>query len=200
MLFRAEVRTTAQYLLTSALTAQAATITTSKDTPVPVGKGSSVIIYTDDTKDSTGVGTPPQFRTKVLTTVEIIAEGKTKDEAEALCDTLCELTEIALLSSPLFVMFFEQIDSVDTRTDYRGVDSKVHTFSAVIEIKAHAGEIFEPTITAMLGGMNIYVDSVNVFDPAGTYDPPFDYPVAAEPRAAGPDGRIEISGSLDTTG
>lgn len=199
MLFRAEVRTTAQYLLTSALTAQAAIVTTSKDTPVPTGKTPSIIVYTDDTKSGLG-GTPPQFRTDVLTTVEIIAEGKTKDEAETLCDTLCELTEIALLSSPLFVMFFEQIDSVDTRTDYRGVDSKVHTFSAVIEIKAHASEIFEPTITATLGGMNIYVDSVNIFDPNGTYEPPFDYPVADAPRAAGPDGRIEISGSLDTTG
>jgi hypothetical protein len=40
--------------------------TSSKDTPVPDGKTPAIIVYTDDHKLGLG-GTPPQFRTTVLT-------------------------------------------------------------------------------------------------------------------------------------
>lgn len=197
MLFRATVRTTALTLLTDAIIQAGAQTASSKDTAVPSGKTPSVIVYTDDIKEGNG-GSPPQFRTNVLTTVEVVAEGKTKDEAEALCDTLCETVENTLLGTPAFVRLFEGIDSVETRTDYRATDSRLHVFTAVIEIKAHVSEIFEPVIEQVFSGLNVYIDSVNVFDANGSYTPPFDYPVAPAPRESGPDGRAEISGSIDT--
>lgn len=196
MLFRAQVRTTALGLLTAAITQAGAQKASSKDTPVPSGKTPSIIVYTDDVKEGNGEA-PPQFRTTVLTTVEVIAEGKTKDLAESLCDTLCDTVETALLGAPAFVSLFEKIASVETRTDYRAVEAKLHTFTAVIEIKAYATEIFEPVIATDLAGLNIYVDSVNIFDPAGTYTGQEPFTVPGPPRSAGPDGRPEISGSQD---
>lgn len=195
MLFRAQVRTAALTLLTAAVTQAGAQKTSSKDTPVPSGKTPSIVVYTDDVKEGNGTA-PPQFRTSVLTTVEVIAEGATKDAAEALCDALCETVETALLGAPAFVSLFEAIDSVETRLDYRGVNTNKHTFVAVIEIKGHTTEIFEPSITTDLKGMNIYVDSVNIFDPNGNYggQEPFQFPDA--PRTSGPDGRPEIVGSV----
>lgn len=195
MLYRAQVRKTALELLTAAITQAGAQKTSSKDTPVPSGKTPAIVVYTDDVKEGDGEA-PPQFKTTVLTTVEIIAEGKTKDDAETLCDTLCETTENALLGGIPFVKLFEKILSVETKTDYRAVDAKLHTFMAVIEIKGRVSEIFEPTITTDLSGMNIYVDSVNIFDPSSNYggQEPFQYPDA--PRTEGPDGRPEISGTI----
>jgi hypothetical protein len=195
MLYRAQVRTTALELLTAAITQAGAQKTSSKDTPVPSGKTPSIVVYTDDVKEGDG-GSPPQFKTTVLTTVEVVAEGKTKDEAEALLDALCETVEDALLGGIPFVKLFEKLLSVETKTDYRGIDTKLHSFIGVIEIKGQVTEIFEPTITTDLGGMNIYVDSVNIFDPNGNYggQEPFQFPDA--PRTSGPDGRPEISGSV----
>lgn len=200
MLFRGEVRCTAVYLLQYALEGNGATVTSSRDTPVQAGKPiltRSVEVYVDDKKTGTGTA-PPQFRTDVLTVIEINIEGRTKDEAEALNDTFCEIIENTLLNGgSLFVKHFEMIDNVDSRPAYRAIDSKRHLFSTVIEISAHATEIFEPTVTDNLAGVNIYVDSVNMFDPSGTYEPPFDYPINDEPRTAGPDGRVEISGTAE---
>lgn len=195
MLFRAQVRTTALQLLTAAITQAGAQVTSSKDTPVQSGATPQIIVYTDDVKEGTGTA-PPQFRTTVLTVVEIIVEAVDKDSAEALCDALCETAENTLLGTPAFVKLFEAIDSVETRIDYRALDSAQHTFSAVIEIKGHSTEIFEPTITDVIAGMNIYVDSINIFDPNGNYGgkEPFQFPDA--PRTAGPDGRPEIVGSV----
>ena len=195
MLFRAQVRTTALELITAALSQAGVNTTTSEDAPVQTGQTPSIIVYTDDVKEGNGTA-PPQFRTTVLTTVEIIVEGQTKDAAETLCDTLCESVENALLGGPAFVKLFEAIDSVDSRTDYRAVDSAQHAFTAVIEIKGHTTEIFEPAIATDLTGMNIYVDSVNIFDPNGNYggQEPFQFPDA--PRTSGPDGRPEIVGSV----
>lgn len=194
MLFRAQVRSVALTLLQAAITQAGATVTTSKDAPVQAGTTPSIVIYTDDEKTGTGTA-PPQFRTDVLTTVEVTVEATTKDAAEALSDTLCETVENTLLGTPAYVMLFEQIDHVESRVDYRGDGAKKHTFVAVVEIKGHATEIFEPSITQVITGMNIYVDSQNIFDPNGTYAPPFNYPVADPTRGHGPDGRIEIGGS-----
>lgn len=196
MLFRAEVRTVALELLTAAVTQAGAEKTSSKDTPIMAGNTANIVVYTDDNKVGLG-GTPPQFRTMVLTTVEIIAEGKTKDEAETLLDSLCDTVETALFSNPRYVRLFEQIEGVDTRTEYRGLNARLHTFAAVMEIKGYATEIFEPSITDTLKGLNVYVDSVNVVDREGTYAPPFDYPVQPAPRILGPEGRPEASFSVD---
>lgn len=196
MLFRAQARIAALDMLRGAITTGGAEFVTSKDTPVQAATPLSIIVYTDDSKE--GIGTaPPSFRTTVLTTVEINAQGRSKDAAEALCDEACDLAENALLNGgSAFQKLFSGIDSVETHCDYRGLDNKSHTFTAVIEIRGHALETFEPVITTQLSGATVYVDSVNIFDPNGTYEPPFDYPVADPPRASGPDGRTEIQASI----
>jgi hypothetical protein len=196
MLFRAQVRTVGITLLQAAITQAGAQFSTSKDTPVEAGLTPAIIVYTDDRKVGVGAS-PPQFRTRVLTTVEITVEGDTLASAEALLDTLCELTENTLLGSPAFIRLFEGIDSVETRIEYRGVDAERHTFAAVIEIEGHVTEIFEPTIEQPLNGINVYVDSINIFDKEGTYVPPFVYPVGDAPRPSGPDGRPEGGFTVD---
>jgi hypothetical protein len=96
-----------------------------------------------------------------------------------------------------FVSLFEQIDKADTFTDYAGAEKKAHVFSATIEIKGHAHERFEPVVTQSLSGLNVYVDSVNIFDPAGDYTGDTPFAAAPAPRASGPDGRAEIAASID---
>lgn len=199
MLFRAQVRNTALSLLQTAITVSGATFFTSKDTPVEADTGAptrEIIVYTDDRKTGLG-GTPPQFKTEVLTVIEITVEDDSKDAAEAMLDTLCETVEDTLFGTPDFVKLFELIDSVETISTYKGVNAARHTFTSVTEIRAHATEIFEPTITETLKGVNVYVDSVNVFDPNGTYVPPFNYPVSDPQRPRGPDGRVEAGGKVE---
>lgn len=201
MIFRAQVRNKALQLLQAAITTAGATFTSSKDTPVeggdPTTPAREIIVYTVDRK--TGIGdVPPQFKTEVLITIEVSVEDETKDAAEALTDSLCEIVENTLLGNTQFTSLFEGFDSVETDMNYRGTAATMHTFTAVIEIKAHVTEIFEPTdITDPLSGVNIYVDSVNVFDPNGAFNPPFAYGVSDAPRGRGPDGRDEICGKVD---
>lgn len=197
MLFRAQVRTVALGLLSAAATSAGATVEGSKDNPIQGDKPTaSIVLYVDDTKQGIGVS-PPQFSTRVTMSIAIRVEGKSKAEAESKCDTLSELVENTLLGSPAFVGLFEAIESVDSQTDYNATEGKRHAFSADIDIVAHTTEIFEPTIDQALTGINLYVDSVNIFDATGDYtgDEPFD--VAAPPRAQGPDGRPEVSANID---
>jgi hypothetical protein len=196
MRFPVQVRVKSLELLSAAITQAGATKTSSKDTPVQSGKGPAIIVYTDDHKQGLG-SAPPTFRTTVLLSIELIAEGKTKDDAEALCDSLCEIAENTLLGTPAFVKLFEMITEVDTRTEYRGENSRLHTAAAVMELKGYCTEIFEPSLTVDLTGINVYVDSVNVFDPAGNYPGEIPFDVSDAPRDRGPDGRPEISGSVD---
>ena len=276
MLWRAQLRKTAQQLIKSALQTQGATVSSSQDVPVPSGKMPLVTVYTDDKKLGE-YGSEPQFRTNGMVTIEVSVEASTAAAAEAQLDTLCELIQNALLGATppalvacsvtfgdnvitvpqgvaaniapgfpvlgqgagqdnyvvsvnapdneitlandinqpsqangtgtlqlsfgYFPALFEQIDSVDTFTDYEGLGNANHLAKAVIEIVGHTHERFDmtPALTLDLNGLNIYVDSVNVFDPNGTYtdqDGPFN-PAAPAPRDAGPDGRAEITMTVD---
>lgn len=96
-----------------------------------------------------------------------------------------------------FIGLFEKIDSFQIFTDDGAVDKKNHVFGATIDIVGHTHEIFEPIAPQSLSGLNVYVDSINIFDPTGTYvtgtesgEEPF--AGIAAPRTAGPDGRPEI--------
>lgn len=197
-LFRKRVRDETTALLTAAAVAAHATVTSSKDTPVQSGTTPWFIVYTDDKKHSLGNAGAPEFRTDVLISIEIRAEGASQADAESQGDTLCQIAENALLGDPAFVSMFEQIDLVETFVEYKGTEGAKHVFSGVIEITAHATEIFEPTINADLEGFNLYVDSVNIFDPNHNYPGQEPFIVPAAPRTSGPDGRPEISGQVDT--
>jgi hypothetical protein len=116
-------------------------------------------------------------------------EGKTKDAAEAMCDTLCELTENTLFSTPAFVRLFEQIDEVDTRTEYRGVETRVHTAVGRDGDQGLCHRDLRTHLDVDLTGINIYVDSVNIFDPQGDYTGQIPFDIPGPPREIGPDGR-----------
>lgn len=190
-----QVRDTAIALLQNAITASGAQFSTSKDTPVEAGLTPSIICYTDSRMVGLGMA-PPQFRRHTLLTVEVTVEGDDKPTVEGLSDTLCELVENTLLGTPQFVMLFEKIETVEWQFTWSGVNTERHTFTGVCEIVGTISERYEPTLPD-LTGINIYVDSIDIADLAGTYTPPFNYPVAAAHREAGPDGRAEISGKID---
>lgn len=103
-----------------------------------------------------------------------------------------------LLTFGSFVRLYEAIDDVNTFTDYEAGENANHIASATIEIVGHTHEVFQPCGTTDLAGVNIYVDTVNLFDPNGTYTD-LEGPFAgnAAPRTSGPDGRPEISVELE---
>lgn len=97
-----------------------------------------------------------------------------------------------------FADLFEQIDKVETFTEEARVETENHVMSATIEIVGHISERFEPVIRDALNGIDLYIDSVNIFSPGGTFTgEPF--PVPSAPRTTGPDGRTEIPASIDLT-
>jgi hypothetical protein len=100
-----------------------------------------------------------------------------------------------------FVALFEKIESVDTFPRGHSFDGGSGTFTtrATIRIAGYVHEIFEPVRGPSLGGINLYVDSINIFDPNGDFTGQEPFTVAPAPRTAGPDGRPEIVADIDTT-
>jgi hypothetical protein len=100
-----------------------------------------------------------------------------------------------------FVALFEKIESVDTWPRGRSFDagSGVFTARATICINGFVHEIFEPARGPSLSGINLYIDSINIFDPNGDFSGQEPFTVAPAPRTAGPDGRPEIVADVDTT-
>jgi hypothetical protein len=199
MLWRAQLRSTALALLTTALQGGGARVVSSKDTPAPDAALPSISIFVDDTK-AFDYGSAPEARTTALISIEVECSGNTKDAAEALLDTLCEAVENTLFGTPEFVRLFEMIDSCETFTEYKGVNGKRHFAGATIDIKGHTHESWQPGVGADFSGLDIYVDSVNVFDPNGDYGgaEPFEID-NPPPRDKGPDGRPEIGATVDPT-
>lgn len=198
MLFRAQVRDTAKTILAAALQAAGAAVTVEEDAPVPGAdsgalEGSSASVSSSDDTAVQGAGQPsiilyvsdskgggslssPQFRTNLTMNIEVRCGASSKQTAEALCDTLCDLIENALLGSHDFVALFEQIDGFETAPDYNGTDGGSHIFMADITLTGHTSERFEPTITTNLSKLNIYLGTA--VDPA---DPPFaQIPISTE--------------------
>ena len=97
-----------------------------------------------------------------------------------------------------FVALFEQIDSVDTYPRHRGLEGGTYAARSTIGIVGYVHEIFEPVRGPDLSGINLYVDSINIFDPNGDFEGQEPFTVASAPRTAGPDGRPEIVADLDT--
>lgn len=96
-----------------------------------------------------------------------------------------------------FIALFEQIDAVKRFPDYHGENRK-HIFTDTIEVHGHVHEVFEPAVGPSLTGLNLYVDSVNIFDASSDFPgaEPFTG-IAPAPRESGPDGRPEIAASID---
>lgn len=91
MLWRVMLRATAEALIINALQAAGATVSvsTSKDTPVTADR-SELSVYVDEEKEGIGGGAP-EFRTHGHVTIEIRAQGSSKQQAEALLDQFCEI-------------------------------------------------------------------------------------------------------------
>jgi hypothetical protein len=96
-----------------------------------------------------------------------------------------------------FIGLFERIERVKTYTHDGVYDKKRHEFGATIEIVGRTHEIFDLEPTQSLSGLNIWVDSINVFDPSGAHageEGPFGG--NNPPRESGPDGRPEIATTI----
>lgn len=97
-----------------------------------------------------------------------------------------------------FVGLFERIDSFDTYPRRSALDGDSYVAAATINIVGYVHETFEPARGPDLSGINLYVDSINIFDPNGDFDGQEPFSVAPAPRSAGPDGRPDIQAVIDT--
>lgn len=102
-----------------------------------------------------------------------------------------------------FIALFERIDEVKSFPEYKGSENKKHIVMDTVEFHGHVHELFEPAIAQNLNGLNLYIDSVNIFDPNEEY-PAGEFPtgepftgIAAAPRTSGPDGRPEVGAQID---
>lgn len=148
----------------------------------------------------------PQF--DVYATLEITARTKSPalvgDEgskvALAAVEALKGQIEVALINNPTIWadpnggQRIEQFSSVDSEvnTSSEG-DMPMAELLMNIDVKFYQGpEDFYPIVGDPLTSVGVHVDTVNVFDPTGTYpDPPFPEQVNPAPRTEGPDGRDE---------
>lgn len=97
-----------------------------------------------------------------------------------------------------FVGLFERIESVDTYSTARGMEDDIYVAREIIRVVGHVHETFEPARGPDLGGINLYADSINIFDPNGDFEGQEPFAVASAPRTAGPDGRPDIVANVDT--
>lgn len=130
--------------------------------------------------------------------VETVNDDGTVTAAKPIClKNQTAGTATLQLTFGSFVALYERIDRVRTYNDDGAVDKKNYTFGATIEIVGHTHERFDPCVALDLNGVNIYVDTVNFFDPTGVYtgdEGPFAGTPA--PRTTGPDGRPEITAQV----
>jgi hypothetical protein len=163
MLWRVQIRNTTVTLL-AGVVQDAGAVVPNKDTPTPDTKQSSIAVFVDD-KKAFDYGGAPEARTTATVTIDVSAYGKSKEEAEALLDTLCGLIEDTLFGSPTFVQLFEMIDSCSSFSDYKGAEGKYHFAFSTIEIKGHTHETWATPAGADLSGLNIIVASFDPNDP-----------------------------------
>lgn len=191
-----------------------ATLSLSATWPSQMGKPSAaapqllLYAFSEKNKSLALAGTNPQFERTLTLVVEARIElavnetnlALTADTAAAdplgdTLDRLCGAVKTALLTNAPFVSLFEHIGDCETALKPDGTGAR-QIENAYVAFDLVDTEEFEPVITTRLSGLNLWVDALNVFDPNGTYTPPFPYTPPAAPRTTGPDGRVEIGGEI----
>lgn len=144
-----------------------------------------------DRKESVTRGAP-EFTTTV--TIEIDARVGAADpgDAQDAIEALCYAIEQALLTNQGLIRLCNQVVSYDTKIEI-SADGRVHFGGATIQVGFELPEMYDPferRAPPALTRFGLHFDAASPFDATGNYPSPA-FPVAAAPRAAGPDGRDE---------
>lgn len=144
---------------------------------------------------------PMNFTTTVVLEVKMAVGAPTAEAAQDDLEDLGSRVEDALYSNVAFVKLIQQVANVTSQAAYSS-DGLKHIASLDMAISLESFEAFEPHLeeASPLKGLDVVVDSVNVYDANGSYTGmPFPSSVQAAPRTSGPDGRAEGGLSLDLT-
>lgn len=144
---------------------------------------------------------PMDFTTTVVLEVKMAVEAATAEAAQDDLEVLGARVEDALYSDVSLVALLQQVANVTTQAAYSS-DGLKHIASLDMAISLESFEAFEPHAEASipLEGMDVVVDSVNVYDVNGSYtQTPFPSSVQAPPRTSGPDGRAEGGLNIELT-
>jgi hypothetical protein len=179
----------------------------------------ALLVYTRSERKESKLRGPPEYDTTLPLTIGIRFEGDSAPAALAGAEALEETVEAALLSSQPFMTQLQQVAFIDKSIEVTS-GGKKHLAEITLDLGLEYFEAFEWNCTgtnglgyfpipesppAILSGpvinllqVNVTLDSINVFDPTGTYPPgEFASSVTPAPRTQGPDGRAE--GTLQIT-
>jgi hypothetical protein len=170
-----------------------------RDWPIN-SKDMPALLVSDEREESRSRGAVgfPAFHTTAIITVDGRVEGTVSGDSDAALAavkaglaTLRSQIKTAVLTSYEIVRQVEQIAAVRSQVAV-SAETKKHVGELRMEFAFTYPEDFEPVVTDELQGMDVHVDTIDPFDPTGTYpDPPFPDAVPAAPRTSGPDGRDE---------
>jgi len=180
----------ARLLLTSVLPTQEP----AAGKPAPA---SQILIYTFRRESPTvaPAGTAPQFKTTLTLLFELrVATGNAATVDQRL-DALADAVKDAVLRNGAFVQLARP-SKLHVESKYDAQGQRV-LGNAALALDLEYPETFPPIATQALEGVDLYVDALDVFDPSGTYQPPFPYVPPPAPRTSGPDGRPEAAASID---
>lgn len=163
-----------------------------RDWPV-TSKDMPALLVDDEREESESRGNVgfPSFHTTAILVVDGKVEGDTSDEAKADLATLRRQIKVAVLTDWDIITSIEQVVAIRTETSVTA-GTKKHVGELRMQFAFRYPEDFEMAVTDELQGVDVHVDTIDPFDPTGTYpDPPFPDAVQPAPRTSGPDGRDE---------
>lgn len=207
MLFRNQVRDTAQQILIAANTLAGAKVFTTRSQPVAGGEPPLLLLYSPVEKgESLGAAGIPRFRSVLTLVIQPMVSGTDDEEVGAALDLLCEQAINTLLSSPQFLTIppcdgkgraIEDFKFLHTTSEVKQ-NGQDFLGSAVIQLGIQYLDAYAPTPGVPLQQITVTGDSPNLFSPAGTFtdvaEAGFpDAPATPSPRTRGPDGRAEVS-------
>ena len=149
---------------------------------------------------SKGVGAPA-YQVYATIGVQLLVERAQLDDAVAELDALRVAALEGLLSDPIWPRLDNAMPDGDLtfELDFRSKGERI-VGEALASIECGPWtETYDPRVTPILRAMTLNTDAGRPFDPTGAYsdDQIAGFPpAAAPPRPSGPDGRIEIGGTI----
>lgn len=144
-----------------------------------------------DRKESITRGAP-EFTTTSTIEIEARVGAASASTAQDAIEALCYAIEQSLLTNQALIRLCNQVVSYDTRIEI-SADGQIHFGGAAIQVGFELPEMYDPferRAPPALTRFGLHFDAASPFDATGNYPSPA-FPVAAAPRAAGPDGRDE---------
>lgn len=173
--------------------------------PVDLGLLPILLVQAPEERKTSLGPNAPSF--DVVTTVRVIGrltfKASVNDAAAAAAlaalQTFQRQIEIAVINAYDLMQVISEFPTIDTKLEVKSEgDQPIAELTMDFAVKFYQGpEAFAQPVTNPLEEFAAYGDLLNVFDPNGTYTPPFDYTVPDAPRTTGPDGRVEIGAVIE---